>query len=341
MIHGAIIGIGKIAQTAHLPAYEDDRISGRARIVAAVDPSEESRRIAGERYPALRYYETAGEMFEKEQIDFIDICATPRYHGELVREAVRRHKHILCEKPFAESLPEARRLKRLLSGEQSLVFMPCHQYVYSPLWGQLKSFLCGHQSEDRWLLQFNVFRTGADPGLHTGGSAWRVDRSLSGGGILADTGVHFLYLSSWMLGNPLAVTARGTQLVHAGEPVEDTATLLLESAKGDTQITMTWGADRRANSALLLGRQGSMVYDGTTLKEFSEAGTRTHAVPDASDKSHYVSLYVSLIDEFVGAILAGGEHGQWIEDAYRSIRLLDACYRSADEGKTIRIGATS
>ena len=42
MLNGAIVGIGKIAQTGHLPAYLSKQIRDRAEVNAAVDPNEQS-----------------------------------------------------------------------------------------------------------------------------------------------------------------------------------------------------------------------------------------------------------------------------------------------------------
>ena len=81
MLNGAIVGIGKIAQTGHLPAYLSKQIRDRAEVVAAVDPNEQSRMIAAEQYPHLRLYENVEQLFNEEKIDFIDICATPHVHG--------------------------------------------------------------------------------------------------------------------------------------------------------------------------------------------------------------------------------------------------------------------
>lgn len=67
MLKGAIIGIGKIAQTGHLPAYLSKQIRERAKVVAAVDPNEKSRMIAAEHYPHLHLYENLDQLFKEER----------------------------------------------------------------------------------------------------------------------------------------------------------------------------------------------------------------------------------------------------------------------------------
>jgi predicted dehydrogenase len=240
MLEGAIVGIGKIAQTGHLPAYLTKQIRERAEVVAGVDPNEQSRMIAAEQYPHLRLYENVEQLFNEEKVDFIDICATPQVHGQIINAAVRQGIHILCEKPFALSLKEAENLSNLLRKERSLAFVLGHQYRFSPLWQQMKSFLSNGKPGDKWFLQFNVFRKEADPGLHVDGPKWRTKPHISGGGMMADTGVHYLYLSLWMLGMPYSVTAQGYQLRDGDDTVEDTAFVVLESGQQRQPFGKRW-----------------------------------------------------------------------------------------------------
>lgn len=334
MLDGAIIGFGKIAQAAHLPAYVHQHIASRAQIVAVVDPNDKIRSLAAAEHPMLRFYGTLDGLFKNERIDFIDICAPPMFHPKLIEAGIRQRLPVLCEKPFAISLADADRTARLLR-ESSLVFMPCHQYRYSPIWSLFKKFLEEKKEAKGWFLQFNVLRTQADRGSPSWNPAWRTDRSISGGGILADTGIHYLYLASWLLGNPLSVTSRIHQLHHQLDGVEDSGFVLLEFPSGVAEINLTWAADRRANYARLVGHNGSIVYDGTRVTRYRGDQQEVIDVPDASDKTTYVSLYVSLFDEFLRSVVENKPNDEWVAEALQSVRLLETCYRSAREHQTV------
>jgi predicted dehydrogenase len=338
---GAIIGVGKIAQTGHLPAFADARISGRAGVVAGVDTDPGSRRLARERFPNLRIYEDLEAMFAAEEIDFVDICTTPSSHCGLIQSVAPRGKHILCEKPLSLTFEEAKGVVDLLCRPgQAVLFMPCHQYRYSELWMQMKAFVAQLPPGEGMLMQFDVFRTGADPGLLPREDIWRVNQTVSGGGILADTGVHYLYLSLWMLGVPLAVTARTKRLALRKGGVEDTAVVLLEYENRLVQIALTWSADRRTNNACIVSRAGSLSYNGKFLTRTKGEQNEVIPVPDASDKSHYVQLYVSLLSDFVDRLDAGARNGPDLDEAYQSMRLLDACYASAKSGTRVPLEPT-
>ena len=337
MLYGAIIGFGKIAQQSHLKAYRQDELKNDVKITSAVEPFE-ANRIEGEKSnPELKFYSTTEELFSKEKIDFVDITAPPKFHSQLIKESLENNVNILCEKPFTLNLDEAKETYSLLKNYDK-IFMPCHQYKYSPIWQNFKNFLLNENGNAQSLLQFNIFRMQADPGGTNFNPAWRTDKNLSGGGILADSGIHYLYLSQWLLGKPKSVAAKVYNLKHIDYPVEDTAMVTLEFEKAVAQITLTWGADKRVNNARLISSTGSLNYEGKThlIKNINEKEEKI-TVPDASDKAHYFSLYISLIKEFISKVKNKERAVDLVDEAFDSIYLLNKCYLSAELGKTISL----
>jgi len=337
MLKGAIVGFGKIAQNSHVKAFFNDALKGKAELVAVVEPLKENREKGIKDYPALNFYSNTEELFAKEKIDFIDITAPPKFHASLIKDGIKNNVHILCEKPFTLNLKEAKETYNLLK-ESNLVFMPCHQYRYSPTWQNFKTFLNENDPGSKSLLQFNVFRMQADQGGTAFQPAWRTDKSLSGGGILADSGIHYLYLVNWLCGKPLKVTAKTFNLNHPEYTVEDTSVVNLEFEKAFVEITLTWGADRRVNTARAVSNNGSLSYDGSKqLMKYYNGKEESIAVPDASDKSHYFSLYIALIKEFVNKIENKESSEDFRKEALISIQLLEKCYESARTNKTIEL----
>lgn len=335
MLKGAIIGFGKIAQNSHLKAYQNDELKNDVVITSVVEPLEANKEEGKINHPELIFYSSMDELFANEKIDFIDITAPPKFHAQLIQEGIKQNVNILCEKPFTMNLEEAKTTYALLKNYEK-VFMPCHQYRYSPIWQNFKSFLNNSNGNVNSLLQFNIFRLQADPGGTNFNPAWRTDKNVSGGGVLADSGIHYLYLSQWLLGKPKSVTAKIYNLNHSEYQVEDTAVVILEFEKAIAEITLTWGADKRVNNARLISSAGSLNYEGKTklLKNFN-GKEEIISVPDASDKAHYFSLYISLIKEFISKINNNNKSRNLIEEAFDSINLLTKCYLSAEKGKTI------
>lgn len=337
MLNGSIVGYGKIARTNHIGAFRSNELKDIIGITSAVEVVDKIREESEKEFSWLNFYKTIDEMYANEKVDFIDITTPPKYHKDIIDWAIVKGLHIICEKPFTLSLSEAKEIYKKLS-DSEILFIPCHQYKYSPLWKEFKGFIDELNADEKIFLQFNVFRTGADPGLNVNLPPWRLNKEISGGGILSDTGFHYLYLSNWLLGKPQKVTAINHNLAHIGFQVEDTSQVILEYDRGTIQINLTWAYHGRRNEAKLISKTGSIFYDGSNnlIKNFNGKEEKI-SVPDASDKSHYTSLYVKLISDFAEDVQKKNFHKEGLEDAYNTIYLLDKCYESARVRKTIEL----
>ncbi len=337
MLTGALIGFGKIAQNSHLAAYNNPIIKEKVSLVSVVEPNDVNREESKKKYPHLKFYKTIDDLLKSNNIDFIDVTTPPKFHKEVIEAGIKSKLNIISEKPFTLTLNEADDLYSKLKDYEKR-FIPCHQYKYLPLWKEFKKQVEEIGSTDKILLQFSVFRQHADPGLEIFNNPWRINKDVSGGGILADTGVHYLYLSIWMLGKPLNVTTTTYNLAHPDYKVEDTAITTIEFERGISQITLTWGSNSRLNSANLVSPNVSLKYNGgiKLLKSVAEKEEEL-LIPDPSDKANYTLLYVSLFKEFINKVENNLEATEWIDEAYQSIKLLEACYRSAEEQRTINL----
>ncbi len=154
----AIIGLGKVAEKLHLPAY---RAIEEIQIVGASEINAERRQAMQARFHLPAVYEDSYTLIEKEQPELVIICSPPDSHKEFCLLALRNGADVMCEKPFAptvadadEIIAEAKRTSRLLavnmqyrymeiyrtararlvSGEFGrLFFLQCWQQMFSPL----------------------------------------------------------------------------------------------------------------------------------------------------------------------------------------------------------------
>ena len=110
MLRGAIIGFGEVARNGHCPAYTGSR---EATIVAIVDRTEERRRTAAESLPGVATFATIEDLAAGAQIDFVDICTPPAWHGEPMLDALARGWNVLCEKPMLLDLVELEKARSL------------------------------------------------------------------------------------------------------------------------------------------------------------------------------------------------------------------------------------
>src|SRR3990172_6516261 len=265
VLRGAIIGVGNIALKGHLPAYlQDEMLKKEMVLVAVADLSPANLAKAKEFLPAARTYTSTSDLFTSEGLDFVDICSPPHSRGEIIKEALDHSCHIVCEKPLATSASEGKRIAERIRNK-NVVFVPCHQYRYSTVWRSVKEIIDNDELGKVFMAQFNVFRMKADSGTPEWQSNWRVDPKTSGGGIVVDTGSHYLYLLSYLFGKPQRITARTATLRHHDYPVEDTALIIAEYNHLVAQINLTWAADRRDNRNSIIGVKGSLFTGGDRI----------------------------------------------------------------------------
>ncbi|HEV8537771.1 MAG TPA: Gfo/Idh/MocA family oxidoreductase [Bacteroidota bacterium] len=327
MLRGAVIGLGNIATRGHLPAYRDNEVSRNLEIVAVMDVVEQNKEKAREHVPGAAFYTDIDELLSREKLDFVDICTPPHTHAEYIRACASKGLHIICEKPLTETNATVDALSGLIKGSK-IVFVPCHQYKYSPLWKSIRDVIFSGGIGDVTIAQFNVFRLHADSGTAAWNPEWRTNKKHSGGGILVDTGAHYFYLTQYLFGIPQNVSSVLRTLKHHEYGVEDTALVTLEYPGALVQINLTWAANSRSNSAFIIGTKGSLAYDGSRLIQTSEGISKELPMPDVSDKKQYIGWYAALFTEFASRVVEKNCCEDLLNEAVVVMKLLDLCYRS-------------
>jgi len=330
MYNGALIGFGNIATRGHVPAYLSAGVKSHIRIFAVMDVAEQNRLSVPQFLSGAKVYSSFDELLDREKLDFVDICTPPHTHAAYIRACAAKNIHILCEKPLAEKYESAAPLLDLVR-KSNIVFVPCHQYRYSPLWKSIYDLMVEGELGRVTLAQFNVYRLQADTGTAGWNPQWRTSKSTSGGGILVDTGAHYFYLAQYFFGVPQRVSAILRTLKHSDYGVEDTAIVTLEYPATLMQINLTWAASHRANSVYIAGTKGSLAYDGARLLHTNSNGVREIPMPDVSDKNQYVAWYAALIEEFIRRIDQKNSSTDLLDEAMNVMKMLDASYRSSGQ----------
>ena len=101
-----VIGAGRIAQAAHLPALA--RAEG-ADLVGLCDPSETLSQHVAARYE-VPGYTTVDELLAAAEVEAVIVAVPDRLHLPLASQALRAGKHVLVEKPLAATRAEAEEL---------------------------------------------------------------------------------------------------------------------------------------------------------------------------------------------------------------------------------------
>jgi predicted dehydrogenase len=321
---GVIIGLGQIAERAHLPGFrEHRRAAERLEIVAAVDP----RRI-GEPGP-VPIVSDLDQVEARGPIDFVDICTPTASHVPLCLEALERGYHVLCEKPVAVSRAEAERIAAAARSAGRHV-MACHQYRYNPAWRQVKAWL-DEGRIGRWhLAEFQVYRLEADRGTAGDQVPWRGRMDEARGGIVLDHGTHLIYELLDAAGEPpAAIHGWSSRLKHAEYDVEDTAHVVVQFPDRLGVLFLTWAAHHRETRIRFVGERGSIEWRGGLLELESNSESARLDFTRQLDKASYSSWFGDLFADFAEMLDRPGPEPEALADFTRVGTVLEAIYEQS------------
>lgn len=142
-------------------------------------------------------------LIDRDDIDLIDVCTPGDTHAEIAVAALRAGKHVLCEKPLANSVAEAEEMAAAAREAAARgVFAMCgFTYRRAPALAYARSLIeqgrlgtvrhvRGQYLQD-WLHDENAPMT------------WRLDKTKSGSGALGDIGAHLIDTTQWLTGQSI------------------------------------------------------------------------------------------------------------------------------------------
>lgn len=338
-LRGALIGCGYVSQF-HLEGWS--RVPD-ARIVALCDRDRERVERAGQRVVEARCYTEAARLFDEEDgLDFVEICTQPEAHIELVELAARHGAHILCQKPAALERPEFRQMidACITAGVRLMIhenwrFRPW----YRAMRAQIDAGLIGRQIR----LRISHHDTRA---LRPDGFALQPYLATMPRLILMDVGCHLVDTARYLMGELRTVSA--TIGRFGGRTVgEDVAMLSVSFADGSLGwLDLNWctppeGArpEWALNPTVVEGTDGTLrlLTDGS-LEWTSPSGRRERTpVPLPPDDQVYADGYAATQRHFIQGLLTGAEHETRALDNLKTMNVLWAAYRSAEEGCTLSV----
>lgn len=328
MLRGAFIGFGNVAAKGHLPGW---RSRDDVRIVAATDALSTRRDAFLEACPAGRWYESVQDLLSGETLDFVDICTPPSSHAALIKQALEADLHVLCEKPLVTRLADAQ-IVAATAARAGRVVHAVHNWLKAPICRKISALIAegaiGRPRSIRW----RTLRT--QPAVAVapdGGTNWRVDPTIAGGGILFDHGWHALYCMVRWGGAPRAIAAKLEKRRFHEWPLEDTATVALDLMSGTGEIYLTWAGEERANTIEIDGEQGSINVAGERVVLKTGSGEQSWACPPSlSAGSHHQDWFVGVAEDFRVAATAGDKGN--LEEAVLCAQLIELAQRSSAAG---------
>jgi predicted dehydrogenase len=291
------IGIGlvgyKFMGRAHSNAWR------QVRHFFDVDPVPRLRAVAGRDEASVKEaaaslgwegYETSYDrLLARDDIHLIDVCTPGNSHHDIAIAALRAGKHVLCEKPLANSLAQAKEMVEAAeqAGTVNMVTFNyrrvpavqlAHRLIAEGRIGEVRHWRAVYLQD--WIL---------DPQFPL---VWRLQKDLAGSGALGDIAAHIVDLAQFLVG-PITevigtlntfIKERPTEEASAGGSglsatggtqmgevtVDDSTTILARFESGATgtfEATRLAAGRRNYNSFEINGSEGSLIFNLERLNE--------------------------------------------------------------------------
>jgi predicted dehydrogenase len=328
-----LVGVGAAAQINHIPALK--KIEG-LEVAALCDRDPEKTARVAQKFGIPRTYQRFEEMLSDDGIDAVDICTPNFLHAPMAMAALEADKDVLCERPLARSADEAVAMAKA-ARKADRVLMCAVQHRFRPDAQLLRKFVeKGDLGEiffakAGWLRQ----RTEWDS------DEWRRQKRESGGGVVLDLGFQMMDQALWILGSPkvVSVTANVHRL-RKGE-VEDSATAFFRLESGATlTLELTWGLLMEKDFAYLnlFGSGGAALLNPLRIHKGMH-GTLVNVTPTMdSSRNQYKNSMEAQIAHFAESLRKGTKPSGSADEIVPVMQLMDAVYRSAEQGKEVRLG---
>ena len=361
--------IGKVHAFAYrtLPFYYPALPA--ARFMAVCEVCEKTAAAARSVFGFERATKDFRQVTEAPDVDIVHIATPNRLHRDGLLSAMAAGKHIYCEKPLVVSLGEAREVADALENYTGTAQMSL-EHRFSPAAMKAKEMSdAGFLGE---LLSFRAAYLHAGSANPEAPLKWKLSKSEAGGGVLFDLGSHIIDLVRH-IGGEFAQVNCSTKIAFPDRPrpdgagrapveAEDLALITVRTVGGALgtieaskiatgaldelryELHGTRGALRfnsmRPNwlEAYSVGEGGSPENDGWKAMDTANAYPPPAArFPGSKFALGWIRTHVACVANFVGAVADGRPAEPSLGVGVRLHEIMDACYRSAEEGRPVDV----
>ena len=326
MVDVSEIGVGlvgyKFMGRAHSNAYRQlprfFDVDPAPRMTAICGRDEAGVREAADDLGWEGYETDYHGLTERDDVGLVDVVTPGNTHREIVLAALEAGKHVICEKPLANSLAEAKEML-VAAREAGTINTVCFNYRRAPAVQLAKKLIDeGRLGTIRHWRATYLQDFIMDPGFPL---IWRLKKELAGSGALGDIGAHIVDLSQFLLGGisevvgmmetfvrerPLEEASAGGGLSASGGAetgevtVDDAAAFLARfegGAIGTFEATRFAAGRRNKNAFEINGSKGSVAFNLERMNELE-----VFFVDDEADVQGFRTVNVTEPDHpFAGA----------------------------------------
>jgi UDP-N-acetylglucosamine 3-dehydrogenase len=336
-----VIGAGAIARRRHLPELQDNPY---AEIVAVCDldlkRAEEMTQIYGGK--AFSDYR---DLIALPDQDAVIVCATNTTHAEMTIAALRAGKHVMCEKPMATTLAEARAMIEA-SEQTGKYLMITHNLRLAPACVKAREILQSGKLGRVLTFETTFGHPGSEYWAIDGADTWFYQKNITAFGVMGDLGIHKIDLVHWLLDQDFTEVAALAGTLNKrnarGEliDVEDNAVCLLKTDQGVLgTVTVSWTYQKEDNSTIFYCEKGVLrIYahpEYQLIVDYSSSEGEYHKVGEVP--TNIKQIKSGIVDLFVDSLVYQRKPEISGEEGYKALRIVLACFEANETKKVVSL----
>jgi len=328
----SIVGCGRIA------LRHAEQIAKKGELIGVCDIDEKALKSFASKYPGVNTYRSIEELLEKDDISqVVNICTPNGLHAEHSIKALKKGKHVVCEKPMALNVNDCRMMIEEAERNQRYLFI-VKQNRFNPPVIKLKELIDNGTLGKIYSAQLNCFWNRNE--RYYKESNWKGTRALDGG-ILYTQFSHFIDLYLWMLGYIKNVNSFADNFHHS-DTIEfsDTLVSIVEFESGiigTMNFSINSYEKNMEGSITVFGENGTVKIGGQYLNVMEYHNIRNlvldkmESVHNANDYGFYqgsMSNHDKVIDNVIDVINNDAKIAVNGFDGLRTVEIIQKIYRS-------------
>jgi predicted dehydrogenase len=330
MIRFGIAGFGLHAVRRLMPGFA---LARNCKVVALSRRDAHKAREAARQYgiPHGFAFASTEELCHCSEVDAVLVTTPNACHLQDVLTAVAARKPVLCEKPMGMDAEQCRQMVEA-ARNASVLLGVAQVFRFAESTARFRERVAAGDI-GRPIFARAEFSYPGSGHVRT----WLYNRSIAGGGPIADVGVHCIDALRYILQDePRLVSAAGRSDEQSGD-VEAAAVLTLQFQRGTLATVLVSTRAHYRTPLEIVGEAGVLRADDAlnverpVVLELWRNGQRV-----AEDKVCNQLVYASQVDAFAAAVEGRGVYPVPGHEGWQNQLILDAAYRSLSSGKMKR-----
>jgi predicted dehydrogenase len=325
MVRFGILGFGLHAVRRLMPGFA---LAHSCRVSALFRRDINKARQSAAEYKIPLAFDSAADLCRSPEVDAVLVATPNACHRHDVLLAVECGKPVLCEKPMGVNAEECRQMVEA-ARKAGVLLGVAHVFRFEDSNARLRERVAADQVGKPVFARSEFSYAGRNHAR-----SWLTDPAISGGGPIADVGVHCIDALRYILNDEVVrVSARGVSDPDSGG-VEAAAILVLEFARGTLGAAMVSIRAEYRTPLEIVGETGVLrADDGFNVERPINLQLRRGGSVVNTETVSNRYAYARQVDMFAAAVEGHGEFPVPGEEGWQNQEVLDAAYRSMKTGK--------